>query len=363
MKRFRTIRLPEGWEYLLILFMAAVAIRLVLAGTTSLSPVGDKGGAEHFIDSLARTGSLSTTNGPIHVYLLAIVYRLFGAENRTAVVAMQGLVGASIVILVWFIGTRLFDRRTGFVAGAIAAVYPDYIIFQHSILPHLLLLAAATALTAAATGRRRKDATVPLALISGLGMLVAPVFAFFLPGAFLSARRKRLFVVVLCVILLPLAVRNSAVRRRPVPVYTTWAYGLDVGSSGRMGDGWGYVHRCYGNLDMLFGKAWHAGELKTISDEMRTSTYVASYAWTAMMLLGIAGLARYHSRRHLDATLPLLLGTTLLVLFTRFEVPLRLPLSALLIVYAARALTGIHARAAACVSAARLRTKTEVIDR
>src|SRR5262245_24501703 len=58
---------------------------------------------------------------PLYPYFVGLVYAVFG-HSLMALAVVQAVLGAVNVVVIFAIGTRLFDRRVGIVAGAIAAI-------------------------------------------------------------------------------------------------------------------------------------------------------------------------------------------------------------------------------------------------
>jgi hypothetical protein len=76
---------------------------------------------------------------PLYPYFIAVVYALFG--SLTAVKFAQAAIGAASVPAVGRIGIRIFGRRTGLVAAAIAAFYPELVWYSAHLWSETLFLA------------------------------------------------------------------------------------------------------------------------------------------------------------------------------------------------------------------------------
>jgi Flp pilus assembly protein TadD/4-amino-4-deoxy-L-arabinose transferase-like glycosyltransferase len=70
---------------------------------------------------------------PLYPYFLAIIYKVFGI-NFLMPRIVQSLIGAANCVLVQKIGSRIFDKRTGNLAGIVAAMYPLFIYFDNELL-------------------------------------------------------------------------------------------------------------------------------------------------------------------------------------------------------------------------------------
>jgi 4-amino-4-deoxy-L-arabinose transferase-like glycosyltransferase len=93
---------------------------------------------------------LTSVRPPLYPAMVSVVYRVAGVGRQQAVRLLQILLNVAIVPLVFALGRRLYDRRTGLVAAAIAAFYPslwghDYLLLTE-VLFTVLLIAGTLAL-------------------------------------------------------------------------------------------------------------------------------------------------------------------------------------------------------------------------
>lgn len=105
---------------------------------------------------------------PGYSVLLGAVYRLAGRSPEVVRVVQAALL-ALVAPLVLAYGTRVASRRAGLVAGALAAVHPDFVYpvgryQKENLFIPLLLLFALAAMGLARTGDRRESAVAPGAL-------------------------------------------------------------------------------------------------------------------------------------------------------------------------------------------------------
>ncbi len=66
---------------------------------------------------------------PLYPYFIGVLYAFFG-RSLLAIGLVQAVLGAINALLVLGIGSRLFGRRVGVVAGAVAAIYPLFIFYE-----------------------------------------------------------------------------------------------------------------------------------------------------------------------------------------------------------------------------------------
>jgi 4-amino-4-deoxy-L-arabinose transferase-like glycosyltransferase len=80
-----------------------------------------------------------TSHPPGYPFFLAAVYALFG-HSYAAVKILQSIIGALVCVMVMVLGERLFTRRVGMIAGALAAGYPFLVIYTGFMLSEGLFI-------------------------------------------------------------------------------------------------------------------------------------------------------------------------------------------------------------------------------
>lgn len=91
----------------------------------------------------ARSQVPDTYRPPGYPLFLAAVYALFG-HSVAAVKVLQSILDAATCVMILLIGERLFTRRVGVIAGAIAAVYPFLIVYTGFVLSEALFVFLST---------------------------------------------------------------------------------------------------------------------------------------------------------------------------------------------------------------------------
>jgi 4-amino-4-deoxy-L-arabinose transferase-like glycosyltransferase len=225
---------------LLMLGAAALAVRLFYVLVIAPSPVGVGGDAGfyhsaanlivhgHFLYRGIFGHAYVTAEHPPLFPLVLSVSSLFGGESLLAHRIVGCVLGSLAVVLVAALGSRAGGRRAGFIAGAIAAVYPPLVTADGLVMSEpLFVLMTAAALLAAAravrTGRIRDcavlGALVGLATLTrGEGLLLIPLLAW--PAAWLAAPQRRGMRVLASTaaalaLLAPWVVRNAVVFGHP----------------------------------------------------------------------------------------------------------------------------------------------------
>jgi Flp pilus assembly protein TadD len=244
-----------------LLFAFAFGLRAVylhqLSGSLLLDVlIGD--GAEY--DRWARAlvagdGSAPQVfyQAPLYPYLLSAIYRLL-APSHVLVMWIQAVSGAASCVLLAWAGRVLFDARTGWIAGALLAIYP-YALFYAGLLQKttFALFFFCALLLLLALARDRGGVRLPLAAGLALGGLcllrenalaLIPVLALWVgavPGPS-PWRDRALRVAAACagtlLVLAPVAWRNAE-RGGGGLIPTTFQLGTNLhagnfrGSSGR----------------------------------------------------------------------------------------------------------------------------------
>jgi 4-amino-4-deoxy-L-arabinose transferase-like glycosyltransferase len=167
-------------------------------------------------------GSRVFYQDPLYSYLLALLYRAFGASPVPVVIA-QSLLGAATIGLVGLLAKRLFGNGAALVAAAIAALYGPF-VFGEMILDKNALTVTLTAafllalVHADESGRRRAILGAGallglLALVRGNALLLAPVAAIALAWRRPSQGVARAAILLVGVLLpiAPVTIRNAIV--------------------------------------------------------------------------------------------------------------------------------------------------------
>ena len=233
------------------LFFAALAIRLVVAFV--VQPWFIEHGYEHWSwewndgyealakNLLAHKGytldgtSPTASRMPLYPLFLATILKLFGRRAYIpATFVAQSLLLATVVLLCYHLGTRIFNETAGAIAALIYAFHPSAVIYAARCATEALfffLLAVATTMLVHALKKPKTLVVASSGLCFGLAYLTRPVAFLVLPFAalFMLAlhRDKKPAATTLLVFavsflpLVPWAVRNYAASQRLV-VLSTW---------------------------------------------------------------------------------------------------------------------------------------------
>lgn len=171
---------------------------------------------------------------PVFPLYLALVYRVFGLENYTAVRIGQSIIGALLCVVLYILAKRSFDDRTGLLAGFMASVYPYLVFFSSQLRPDLLYLLciySSAVLFMAFIETRRLVIGIIVGICWGITALIRSDWLLTMPFFFiwgvlrLGKNRQELlnllavFAVTLAVVL-PWTWRNYLVHNAFVPIST-----------------------------------------------------------------------------------------------------------------------------------------------
>jgi 4-amino-4-deoxy-L-arabinose transferase-like glycosyltransferase len=177
---------------------------------------------------------------PLYLYLVGTASALFGEFSSVRYV--QALLGATLVPALGLLGRRLSGEKTGLVAAAAAAFYPELVWFVSHYWAETLfsvLLWWAFERLAAADERGSGAAAVVAGGLFGLAVLTRETVLYFVPLAALwlawrragGWRRAGLYALAAALVVAPWTVRNWLVFDAFVPVSTAGALNLWQGNA------------------------------------------------------------------------------------------------------------------------------------
>jgi 4-amino-4-deoxy-L-arabinose transferase-like glycosyltransferase len=233
---------PVPWATLLrqhqvplaVLFASAFLMRAVLLYTISGTPYFEAGNIDSEAYQEWATGIAGGRwwpaghfyQSPFYAYFLAILYTVFGVGDQWSPRIVQILFGSVSPLLVYGIGTRLFTRRVGWIAGLLVAFYGPMVLEEITISKTTLLITSALAAFtlylrhgpwARPGGMAAAGAVMGLTVV-GVGQwlpafLALALYAYFLPErATVPARRAgaAAFLAGGLAIMLPMIVWNTS---------------------------------------------------------------------------------------------------------------------------------------------------------
>jgi 4-amino-4-deoxy-L-arabinose transferase-like glycosyltransferase len=131
-------------------FLARYVVALLVSAAVLLSGLpGLKGGKDYIsweaggwaVAEAWRSGTLSVylvDSDPGYYYLIGAVYTITG-RVPIAPTLLNGLFGAGAAVVAFFLAMRLYDRRTGVVAGMLAAFLPNLLVWSSLLYKDVVL--------------------------------------------------------------------------------------------------------------------------------------------------------------------------------------------------------------------------------
>ena len=127
------------------IFIFAFAVRFIYLTQMKSSPLFDTPSMDaEYHDQWAQTilAGEDFTEGvffraPLYPYFLALIYKIFG-HNYFMARLIQFLIGSLSCVLVYLLGKKVFNKRTGRIAGLLACLYGVLIYFEGELLIPIL---------------------------------------------------------------------------------------------------------------------------------------------------------------------------------------------------------------------------------
>jgi len=247
---------------------------------------------------------------PGYPWFLAAWTRIFG-DDLLAPRLVQAAIGAGSCALVYALGARLFDRRTGLAAAAISAVYAMLVYFDGELLLPVLEVPTclAAVLLAVRYGDRPSARSAALAGAAlGIAAIVRPnvllwgmfaaVWIVVRGGSPLAARLRQAAVYGVATLapILPLTAYNAFVGRDAVLISTQGGVNFWIGNNpssdgstaiapGTRPDWWGGFHDTVAQAEAAEGRALRPSEVSR-HYSARAWDWIASQPLAALRHLG-----------------------------------------------------------------------------
>jgi 4-amino-4-deoxy-L-arabinose transferase-like glycosyltransferase len=225
-----------------------------------------------------KAGHPSSIRPPLYPAFLSACYALFGKIDSNGVRIIQIFFSLGIIYVVFLLGKRVFNDKTGLAAGLIFACYPSFVFFSNFLLTEILFTLLFALFVCfflelfhnqnreVESGNTNKLKAFLSGVLLGLSALTRSILYPFLPVAlvmivFLSKGtpwQKIKYAVLLAagyaVIISPWAIRNSILHQTPVVIGTMGGLNLYMGN---------YEHtplnRAWAAIDLTGKKIWYYG--------------------------------------------------------------------------------------------------------
>ena len=216
------------------IFFLALLLRVIhLTAIQQYSPFfdvfpGDLGSYDRWATNIIEQGWLGQEifyQDPLYPYFLAIIYKTIGRDFFW-VYMIQALLGAATALVVFLLGSRIFNKATGIIGGLLYACFAPAIFFDGLLLKVSLAAFLFCLAVYFLVGKGLKEAG-PNQILSGFFMGLATLtrgnFLLILPVIFVALVLNRqvdmkrrlamalLFVIGNLLVLVPVAARNYVV--------------------------------------------------------------------------------------------------------------------------------------------------------
>lgn len=182
---------------------------------------------------------------------LTVIYSVAGPHPFIARVSQAVLTGGLLVWLTYRLGSRLFDRRVGLVAGAWAAFYPYFIYYSAALMTEAFYIVGMLAVVDLFLRFREHPSwrcALALGVVMGLTTLlrqtILPLAPLFLLLVAWERRRQLPWrallaaVIALAVVILPFTIRNVCVYGRFLLLNSNAGYALWAANHPSQGAYW-----------------------------------------------------------------------------------------------------------------------------
>jgi 4-amino-4-deoxy-L-arabinose transferase-like glycosyltransferase len=238
-----TLELP----WLGLILLSALTLRISVLIAIEPTPLaGDEADYYRRAVHLVSDGRMESLGGraPGNEFFFAALFRLFGISTLVARVGNVAL-SAATVVPIYVLGRQLGGGRTGLVAAALAALYPNFIAYSHYLWAeplYILLATSGLALLGSQQGRPALWRSALAGLLFGVAALTREVGVVFplLGAAWLyfvsraepakAAARSGLLVAVFALVLVPWTLHLNAGREDFALVTRTFYMNLFKGN-------------------------------------------------------------------------------------------------------------------------------------
>lgn len=123
---------------ILSLFIIGLALRLAyVVYVPQLEVTSDAKAYTILARNVAEGNGYALADGKPHTrwppgypLFISAVYKIFGIENNTAVRIAQAILTSLLIVIVYLIAKKIFNPRTGFIAGLLMCFYPAFITYS-----------------------------------------------------------------------------------------------------------------------------------------------------------------------------------------------------------------------------------------
>lgn len=226
----------KKYSILLMIFLCAFFVRLVVIFSLPL-PIITADAVEYneIAHSIAeekgyalKDGTLTAIRPPLYPIFLAGIYSLLGT-NVKIVQVTQAFLLAWVCIIIYYLGKKIFDSKTAYLASGIAAVYPLLVYPSYDLLSEaLLIFLFSLTILFVLKSRDQHYYSILAGVVLSLSVLTKPTVLFALPFFVIwifknsvsdnRISRISMFLIAFFILFIPWTSRNYLVFQSFVPI-------------------------------------------------------------------------------------------------------------------------------------------------
>jgi 4-amino-4-deoxy-L-arabinose transferase-like glycosyltransferase len=227
------MKLPTN-KVTLVLFFLALTLRIFYVCSISPSPLENDALEYRALGvSLSQGKGYVTMSGdptafrpPIYPLFLAVISSVAG-YNLLWVRIFQAVIGALICVLVYFIATKVFDKKVAILSGSLCCLYPPLIVNVSEIMTETLFTFFLVLGIWLIISKRSLLHLLLCGFVFGLALLTRPFIIFFFPFIFYwllihdkykSTKGIVILLIGILIVLSPWTIRNYLQLNRFVPL-------------------------------------------------------------------------------------------------------------------------------------------------
>jgi hypothetical protein len=270
----------------------------------------------------ARSMRLDQFQPPFYPLFIRVMYLLFGSKNFKAVTIVQSIASAITIPLLFLLALHIATPSAAYAAGAIGIVYPNFSLHNLALLESSFGILLITALMLIMLFEcEEKHRAIAAAVTIGCGIMLMPVFLYLVPGLLFVLEKRKIFILTLVIMLLPLFIHNIKLHRKFVPLFHRWTWAVNL----RMyqHEGAHIIEKIYRNAASLFRHPSTTAFHGKVDRVYLTIHYVSYYSYITVLITGLIGLIRCFRSEHEKIVVPIAGYVLLLILIGRFDLEYR----------------------------------------
>ncbi len=351
----------ETWKIVLVAILVIGGVLRITAAVTSEAVPEESDMATY--NELALSRGIPASPPPGYPLFLRAIYGIFGRENYRAAYIAQALISIVTLYLFFLVALKVSGRITALIAVGIAALYPNFIFYNMTILTETLALLFVMLILLALLRQRSDDiGAILTAAALFAGCVIRPVFIFFWPGLLAAVRNKRTFLIATAAVILPVVVfglltgvrpnrgglilyksynpkatgvqpyeiSETELKSRELPTAVYLREALEFIAHNK----WRTVDIIYNKGSMMFARGWDSFVMKDMTGGNKHLANLLTYSWLPVMVLGFIGLIRFRDDRNRLIVLPAASYIIFFILLSIFKTRYRLLVEPVFIIFA-----------------------------